>query len=112
VARLPPPINVSATDGTEPTVIITWDAVYGAGSYAIYRSSAKGDQGQLIGANDETTWNDTTALMSKVYWYGVIARGSGNCSVLSEQDDGYIGTTPPPVDPPDAPLSFVATFIS
>ena len=84
----------------------------GAGSYAIYRSTAQGDAGYIIGANDDTTWNDTTALINKVYWYGIIARGSGNCSVLSAQDSGYINVTPPPVAPPDAPLNFDAMIIS
>lgn len=111
--RLPAPENVTASDGTfSDYVAVTWDAVLGAGSYTIYRSPTNDDPGYVIGRTSDLEWDDATALVNVIYWYSVTAMGSGNCSVPSVADSGYLAATPPPPpDPPEAPELLIAALI-
>ncbi len=107
MARPDPPANVTATDG-DPTIVITWDAVMGAATYGVWRSTVEGDDGFVIGITDELTWTDLTALDNILYWYAVNARSSSQgCSLLSAQDSGY--AYPVPFGPPDTPVDLEGT---
>lgn len=107
MARLDPPAVVTATDGQTP-VLVAWTPVDSAGVYAVFRSTALGDEGYIIGLTDAQTWNDTTALVGQVYWYGVQARANDGfgCSLLSPQDSGYAYPVAP--DVPDPPAILIA----
>ncbi len=91
-AALPPaaPTGVTASDGTSPaSVTVTWDAVNGAATYTIYRSTSAGARGTAIGASGGSPLVDSGAAPGVVYYYGVTATGPGGVSALSSQDSGF-----------------------
>ncbi len=86
------PIGVAASDGTfSDRVRITWKASVGATAYEVWRSNtstkSKGDL--KIGDVLTTTFDDTTALAGKTYWYWIKAKNAGGTSDFSASNSGY-----------------------
>lgn len=109
MARLAAPTNVAATQG-DTTVVLTWDAVVGAASYSILRSTTESGFGYLIGVTDLLTWDDTTATLDVVYWYSLTARSTTSaCGIPSDPVSGFASATP--VNIPDAPDDVMAEIV-
>jgi xyloglucan-specific exo-beta-1,4-glucanase len=71
------PAAVNANDGIAQ-VTVTWTAVTGATSYAIYRSTIQGQQGAPVGSTSAASFVDWTALDGTTYSYVVTAsNGAG-----------------------------------
>lgn len=90
---LGPPLNVSATDGSDPAqVVVTWSTVPVAEGYDVYRHTDNESAGAtVIGAtagSAATTYHDTSALDGPVYWYWVKSTRSGQASAFSAGDSG------------------------
>jgi hypothetical protein len=83
------PGGVSASDDTfTDKVRVTWNAVIGATSYQVYRSTTSGPNGSQIGTPAGTSYDDTSAVAGTPYYYSVAACGGGGCSANSAQDPG------------------------
>src|SRR5687768_6783958 len=54
-------------------VTVTWNAVAGATSYNIYRSTSQGQQGTKVGTSSTLSYVDSTALNGVTYYYEVTA---------------------------------------
>ena len=61
------------------SVLLTWNAYPGATSYGVYRTTDLSIPYALLASPVSPTYTDTTALLTSVYWYYVVA---------------YNGTTP------------------
>ncbi len=88
----PPPANVSASDGTYvDRVEVTWATSSGATSYTVYRATSSGNlvQKTALGTTSNTTFDDTTALVGKTYYYWVKASNPYGTSGFSGYDKGY-----------------------
>ena len=87
------PTNVQAGAGTEAdSVPITWNAVTGATSYQVWRSTFNdvSTAVQLIGGETGTSFDDTTAAAGPIYYYWVRARNTAGLSPYSASASGYI----------------------
>jgi hypothetical protein len=82
------PTNVAASEGTSPSVSVTWTAVSGATSYTVYRSTSAGEQGSSIGTPTCARITVPTGVDGETSLYGVTASNRGGTSALSEQDRG------------------------
>jgi fibronectin type 3 domain-containing protein len=94
--RLAPPAvptNVAASDGTGPTVTVTWTAVTGATSYTVYRSTTAGTQGSALGSTSASPFTDSTATPGTTYYYGVTATNAAGTGALSAQNSGFATAT-------------------
>jgi hypothetical protein len=94
-----PPTNVSATDGTYmDRVEVTWTASPNATSYTVYRATstyswvAKTALGTITG----TSFNDTTAVPMKTYYYWVKASNTYGTSGFSGSNAGSRSDGRPP----------------
>lgn len=86
------PTTVSATDGTFPgKVVVSWDAVANAKSYAVYRSESAGGSFAKVDTTSDTTWDDLTTTFQKDYYYKVATISSTNTEGLQSTsvDSGY-----------------------
>ncbi len=89
------PTNVSATDGTyNDKVVITWTAAERATGYEVYRSESEGGTYVKIGGTTDPTvsYDDTTAVAGKTYWYKVSACNAYGCGPMSTADSGRRGS--------------------
>ena len=68
--RLPAPTGLAATDTTDTTVRLSWNAVDGAGDYVVYRDGAP-DPLATAGA---TSYTDTGLTAGSSHTYAVAAR--------------------------------------
>jgi fibronectin type 3 domain-containing protein len=75
-------LTVTAGDGE---LTITWDAVAGATSYNLYRSTSQGSQGTLIGSSAGTSYTDSTVANGATYSYVVTAVNAAGESPASAQ---------------------------
>ena len=92
----PPPIGVSASQGTSATsVTVSWAASAGATSYTVYRSTTNGTLGSPVGATNLTTLTDSTVVPGTVYFYAVAATNVAGTSAASAQNSGYAAVPPP-----------------
>ena len=83
------PTNVSAWCGNMK-VSILWTAVTGATSYDVYRSTATGVAGTLLGSSTTTSYVDTTGTLGATYYYTVKAVNSIGASAASlEVNDAF-----------------------
>ena len=73
-------IGNSATSGKP---MLTWNAVYGATSYRIYRSTTKGSGYSLLGTVTATSYTNTGAKAGVTYYYKVKAVNSAGESAYS-----------------------------
>ena len=87
----------SATSGKP---MLTWNAVYGATSYRIYRSTSKGSGYSLLGTTTATSYTNTGAKAGTTYYYRVKACNDAGLSPYSNIVSGQVKTvTPKPAAP-------------
>lgn len=85
-----PPGNVQASDGTHlDKVAISWDPAAGANTYRVYRAASELGTKVQIGSPPACTFDDTTALPGKTYYYWVTSCAWGNCGGYSAYDTGW-----------------------
>ena len=90
-------IGNSATSGKPQ---LTWRAVYGATSYRIYRSTAKGSGYSLLGTTTATSYTNTGAKAGTTYYYRVKACNDAGLSPYSNVVSGKVkSVTPKPAAP-------------
>ena len=83
------PTNVAAWCGNMK-VSVLWTAVTGATSYDVYRSTATGVAGTLLGSSTTTSYVDTTGTLGATYYYTVKAVNSIGASAASlEVNDAF-----------------------
>jgi Putative esterase len=86
----PPPTNVQASDGTYmDKVQVTWTASPGATSYTVYRATQRRGTKTALGTTSDTTYDDTTALAGKIYYYYIKATNAYGTSDFSVYDTGW-----------------------
>lgn len=97
---LPPPDNVSASDGTYPEKVrITWKRVEGADLYKIYRHSDCCGQRTMLGSTTNLYFDDMEISSAAVNYYWVKAADAKATSAYSHYDSGYRMLRPlPPVN--------------
>lgn len=79
------PLNLNATGGNSK-VDLTWDAVEGATSYTLKRSTAPGGPYTTIAANlADTTYTDTDVINGTTYYYIVTASNTAGESLPSNE---------------------------
>ena len=84
------PTNVQASDGTHmDKVQVTWTASPGATSYTIYRAARRWGTKTALGTTSDTTYDDTTALAGRIYYYYVTASNANGTSGFSVYDTGW-----------------------
>ena len=87
----------SATSGKP---MLTWNAVEGAMSYRIYRSTAKGSGYSLLGTTTATSYTNTGAKADTTYYYRVKAVNDAGLSPYSNIVSGQVkSVTPKPSAP-------------
>ena len=90
-------IGNSATSGKP---MLTWNAVYGATSYRIYRSTSKGSGYSLLGTVTTTSYTNTGAKAGTTYYYRVKACNDAGLSPYSNVVSGKVkSVTPKPSAP-------------
>ena len=90
-------IGNSASSGKP---MLTWNAVYGATSYRIYRSTSKGSGYSLLGTTTATSYTNTGAKAGTTYYYRVKAVNDAGLSPYSNIVSGQSkAVTPKPSAP-------------
>ena len=80
--------------------MLTWNAVEGATSYRIYRSTAKGSGYSLLGTTTATSYTNTGAKAGTTYYYRVKAVNDAGLSPYSNIVSGKVkSVTPKPSAP-------------
>jgi fibronectin type 3 domain-containing protein len=94
--KLSAPTGVTATDGTlADRVRITWNAVEGANSYNVSRStSAAGTFTQIAASNVPLAFDDFRSVTSN-FFYKIRAEGAAGDSGFSFANVGHAGAAPP-----------------
>jgi len=95
--ELYPPTGVSASDATNTNrIIVTWNNVTNSQKYYVYRSKSPDGPYSEIGNTTSTSYTDTTALKSVMYYYKIRAYSSVvGYSKYSSYDSGYRGLLAP-----------------
>jgi fibronectin type 3 domain-containing protein len=89
--KLPAPTGIIATPQLSSTSIqVSWNAIVGAATYKVYRSSSATGAYSNIGSTPGTSYNDTGLTVSTPYYYKVSAVTSNN--VEGELSD-YVQTS-------------------
>ena len=78
------PWGMTVTPGNNEATV-TWNAVAGATSYNIYRSTSQGSQGSKIGTSTGANYTDGTAANGTSYYYEVTAVNAAGESPTSTQ---------------------------
>lgn len=102
----PAPTGVNATAGNAQ-VTLTWTAAARAASYKVYRATAPGVQGSLLGTSTGTSYTDASAANGTTYYYRVAAVNAAGDSPPSAQTAG--ATPSAPITVPAAPAGLSAT---
>ena len=91
------PRNVAASDGTSVDwITVTWNAVEGAVSYRVLRSTTDSLEDAVeVGTSAGTSWMDMGATSGVTYTYWVVASGAGISGDVSASDEGYLRLTAP-----------------
>ncbi len=99
------PTNLSATTA-DAQVLLSWDAVFGAAEYRVYRATDTGDLTRIADSNTitETTFTDTGLTNDTTYRYAVSAVNAAGESPRSAE----VTATPELAIPP-APENFSVT---
>ena len=80
--------------------MLTWNAVYGATSYRIYRSTSRGSGYSLLGTVTATSYTNTGAKAGTTYYYRVKACNDTGLSPYSNVVSGKVkSVTPKPSAP-------------
>mgnify|MGYP002533315564 FL=1 len=90
-------IGNSATSGKP---VLTWNAVYGATSYRIYRSTSKGSGYSLLGTTTATSYTNTGAKAGTTYYYRVKACNDAGLSPYSNIVSGQSKSVAPKLSAP------------
>ncbi len=89
------PETVTATDGTDGGVMITWARAEGATGYDVFRSPVSDTaQAVALGSTNSTSYTDTTAENGIVYYYTVQSKNENGSSGFSALDAGHTGEVP------------------
>jgi fibronectin type 3 domain-containing protein len=89
------PGNLQASNGSDLNkVVVTWDSSTDATSYKIYRATTAGGTKNYRGSRSGTSFNDTSAVPGKMYYYWVKACIGSKCSSFSAYDTGWRMLTP------------------
>jgi len=88
------PTGLTVTPGNG-VVNLSWNAVSGATSYNVYRSTTAGTQGTLLGSGTTASGTDTAAANGTTYYYTVTAVNAGGESPPSVQSSGATPQAPP-----------------
>jgi fibronectin type 3 domain-containing protein len=84
------PGNVQASDGTHlDKVAITWDEVGVAASYRVNRADSETGTKTQIGSPTTESFDDTTALPGKTYYYWITSCAWSKCGGYSAYDTGW-----------------------
>ena len=68
------PTGLKASQGTSATAVtLSWNAVGNATSYKVYRSTAAGTQGAVLGTSAANSYSDATVVAGTTYYYSVAA---------------------------------------
>ena len=89
-------IGNSASSGKP---MLTWNAVGGATSYRIYRSTSKGSGYSLLGTTTATSYTNAGAKAGTTYYYRVKACNDAGLSPYSNIVSGNVVVTPKPSAP-------------
>ncbi len=100
------PTGTLVTAGNNEATV-AWQAVAGATSYNIYRSTSSGSHGAKVGSSSTTTFSDTTVVNGTTYFYAVTASNATGEGPASVQSPGAIPAVP--VSAPAAPTGVNAT---
>jgi fibronectin type 3 domain-containing protein len=76
--KLPAPGGLVASPQTLSSIQISWNALSGAASYNVYRSSSAAGTYTQTGTTPGTSYNDTGLMVSTYYYYKVSAVSAGN----------------------------------
>jgi len=79
------PTNVAA-DGGDSQIDLSWDAVAGATSYNVLRSSAAGGPYTLVAQPNGTSYSDATPRCGETFYYVVKAASSSVCQSPSSAE--------------------------
>ena len=101
VIPLPPaPMVKIGNSATSGKPMLTWNAVEGATSYRIYRSTSRGSGYSLLGTTTSTSYVNTGASTGTTYYYRVKAvNRDGMASGYSNIVSGNVVVTPKPSAP-------------
>ena len=99
-------IGNSATSGKP---VLTWNAVYGAMSYRIYRSTSKGSGYSLLGTVTTTSYTNTGAKAGTTYYYRVKACNDAGLSPYSNVVSGKVKSVTPKPSAPVVKIGHSAT---
>ena len=94
--------TLAAPTVTSSSVSLSWSAVTGATSYALWRFETS--WAQVGGALTGTSYTDTSVEIGKTYYYQVMANGPNGDGAWSGRVEAVVPTTTP-----GAPLNFTAT---
>jgi alpha-tubulin suppressor-like RCC1 family protein/formylglycine-generating enzyme required for sulfatase activity len=90
---LPAPFDISASDGTfSDRVVVAWDEVQGAASYAVHRATGAGGAFTLVASAPSTSHVDTDITRGQVYSYRIASCDSSGCGTPSPTEDGSSNT--------------------
>jgi len=91
------PSGVVATDGTfSDRVRVTWNAAVGATAYEVWRSTTSNSNNAVkLSTTDVvgTTFDDTTAVAGRTYWYFIKAKNAVSTSGFSSGNSGFRAVT-------------------
>ena len=94
------PVVKIGNSSTSGKPMLTWNAVYGATSYRIYRSTSKGSGYSLLGTVTTTSYTNTGAKAGMTYYYRVKACNDAGLSPYSNIVSGQVkSVTPKPAAP-------------
>ena len=94
------PVVKIGNSSTSGKPMLTWNAVEGATSYRIYRSTAKGSGYSLLGTTTATSYTNTGAKAGTTYYYRVKACNDAGLSPYSNIVSGQSkAVTPKPSAP-------------
>jgi len=99
-------IGNSASSGKP---MLTWNAVEGATSYRIYRSTSKGSGYSLLGTTTATSYTNTGAKAGTTYYYRVKACNDAGLSPYSNIVSGQVKSVAPKLSAPVVKIGHSAT---
>ena len=99
-------IGNSASSGKP---MLTWNAVEGATSYRIYRSTSRGSGYSLLGTTTATSYTNTGAKAGTTYYYRVKACNDAGLSPYSNVVSGKVKSVTPKPSAPVVKIGHSAT---
>lgn len=79
-----PPDNLEISSPTASSLILSWDAAFGASSYTVYRALSASGSYSSLGATAGTTFTDTTCSSGTTYYYKIKSENSSGLSIYSD----------------------------